>query len=56
MLAAFGSLWLARTLTDPINRVSRDIATMTAARDFSRTLEPTGTSRELDALATASTS
>ena len=26
---------------------------MTAARDFGRTLEPTGTSRELDALATA---
>ena len=51
MLAAFASLWLARTLTDPINRVSRTIATMTAARDFSRTVEPTGTSRELDVLA-----
>jgi putative nucleotidyltransferase with HDIG domain len=51
VLAAFASLWLARTLTDPINRVSRTIATMTGARDFSRTLEPTGTSRELDVLA-----
>ncbi|HEY6509236.1 MAG TPA: HD domain-containing phosphohydrolase [Vicinamibacterales bacterium] len=51
VLAAFASLWLARTLTDPINRVSGTIATMTAARDFSRTLEPTGTSRELDVLA-----
>ena len=51
VLAAFASLWLARTLTDPINRVSSTIATMTAARDFSRTLEPTGTSRELDVLA-----
>ena len=50
VLAAFASLWLARTLTDPINRVSRTIATMTGARDFSRTLEPTGTSRELDVL------
>ena len=48
VLAAFASLWLARTLTDPINRVSHAIATMTAARDFSRTLEPTGKSRELD--------
>ena len=51
VLAAFASLWLARTLTDPINRVSRTIATMTGARDFSRTLEPTGSSRELDVLA-----
>ena len=51
VLAAFASLWLARTLTDPINRVSRTIATMTGTRDFSRTLEPTGTSRELDVLA-----
>jgi putative nucleotidyltransferase with HDIG domain len=53
VLAAFGSLWLARTLTDPIKRVAGDIATMTAARDFGRTLEVDGTSRELDALATA---
>ena len=53
VLAAFGSLWLARTLTDPIKRVAGDIATMTAARDFGRTLEVGGTSRELDALATA---
>lgn len=51
VLAGFASLWLARTLTDPINRVSRTIATMTGARDFSRTFEPTGTSRELDVLA-----
>jgi len=53
VLAAFGSLWLARTLTDPIKRVAGDIATMTAARDFGRTLEATGTSREVDSLATA---
>lgn len=53
VLAAFGSLWLARTLTDPIKRVAGDIATMTAARDFGRTLDVDGTSRELDALATA---
>ena len=53
VLAAFGSLWLARTLTDPIKRVASDIATMTAARDFGRTLEATGTSREVDSLAAA---
>jgi putative nucleotidyltransferase with HDIG domain len=50
VLAGFASLMLARTLADPINRVSRTIAAMTAARDFSRTIEPTGTSRELDLL------
>jgi putative nucleotidyltransferase with HDIG domain len=53
VLALLGSLWLARTLTEPIDRVSHAIATMTAARDFKRTIEPTGTSRELDALAGA---
>ena len=52
ILAAIGSLLLARQLADPINRVSKDIATMTTARDFGRTLELTGTSRELDALTT----
>src|SRR5687768_11686739 len=30
VLAAIGSLWMARTLTDPINRLSGEIATMTA--------------------------
>ena len=50
ILAAIGSFWLARQLADPINRVSGDIARMTTTRDFGRTLEPTGTSRELDAL------
>jgi putative nucleotidyltransferase with HDIG domain len=53
VLAAIGSFWLARMLTQPINRVSSEIATMTAARDFGRTLELTGTSRELDALTSA---
>jgi putative nucleotidyltransferase with HDIG domain len=53
VLALLGSIWLARTLTGPIDRVAGAIATMTAARDFKRTIEPTGTSRELDALAGA---
>ncbi len=52
VLAGIGSLWLARQLADPINRVSSEIATMTAARDFGRTLVLTGSSRELDALTT----
>lgn len=53
VLAALGSLWLARTLTDPIDRLSGEIAMMTASRDLRRPLPPTGTSRELDALAEA---
>jgi putative nucleotidyltransferase with HDIG domain len=53
LLAAIGSFWLARLLAEPINRVSGEIATMTATRDFGRTLALTGTSRELDALTTS---
>jgi putative nucleotidyltransferase with HDIG domain len=50
VLAALGSLWLARTLTRPINHVAQSIATMTAARDFGRSLAPTGSSQEVDAV------
>jgi putative nucleotidyltransferase with HDIG domain len=53
ILAALGSLWLARLLTDPIDRLSGEIAMITTARDFSRMLPSSGTSRELDALAQA---
>jgi len=53
VLAGLGSLWLARTLTDPIDRLARDIGIMTAAHDLQRPLPETGTSRELDALAHA---
>lgn len=53
ILAAIGSLSLARILSEPINRVSGEIATMTSAREFGRTLKLTGSSRELDALTTA---
>jgi putative nucleotidyltransferase with HDIG domain len=53
LLAALGSFWLARLVSEPINRVSGEIATMTAAREFDRTLELSGTSRELDSLTTA---
>jgi putative nucleotidyltransferase with HDIG domain len=53
VLAALGSLWLAQTLTDPIDRLSGEIAMMTASRDLRRPLHLTGTSRELDALAEA---
>jgi putative nucleotidyltransferase with HDIG domain len=53
VLAALGSLWLARTLANPIEKLSSEIGTMTATHAFWRTLKLTGSSRELDALATA---
>jgi putative nucleotidyltransferase with HDIG domain len=52
VLAAFGSFWLARTLTDPIDQLAGELEMMSAARDLRRPLEPSGTSRELDALTT----
>ena len=53
VLAALGSLWLARTLSDPIDRLARNIGIMTAAHDLQRPLPATGTSRELDTLTQA---
>jgi putative nucleotidyltransferase with HDIG domain len=53
VLAGIGSFWLARLLSEPINRVSSEIATITSGREFGRTLAPTGSSRELDALTAA---
>jgi putative nucleotidyltransferase with HDIG domain len=49
-LAAGGSLWLARTLTRPIDRLSASVTTMIRARDFDTALPTTGVSRELDLL------
>ena len=53
VLAALGSLWLSQMLTEPIDRLSGEIAMMTASRDLRRPLHLTGTSRELDSLAEA---
>jgi putative nucleotidyltransferase with HDIG domain len=52
-LAMLGSLWLARTLTNPIDSLSREIEAMSAMRAFGQTVALPGTSRELDALASA---
>ena len=51
-LAVLGSIWLARTLTEPIDRLSQSLTAMiTGSRD--RDAVPlSGTSRELDQLAT----
>jgi putative nucleotidyltransferase with HDIG domain len=53
VLAAIGSFWLARTLTDPIDTLVRDIDLMTATHNPTSLLKPTGTSSELDMLATS---
>ena len=49
-IGMLGSLWLARTLTNPIDRLSRSLTEMTRARDFATAVPAPGTSRELDAL------
>jgi putative nucleotidyltransferase with HDIG domain len=48
-LAVLGSMWLARTLTQPIDQLSRSLTTMTKARTRDP-LAMSGTSRELDQL------
>ena len=53
VLAALGSFWLARTLTEPIDRLAGEMELMTAAHDLRRPLQLTGSSRELDALTAA---
>jgi putative nucleotidyltransferase with HDIG domain len=53
VLAAVGSFWLARTLTDPIDTLVRDIEVMTASQTAGQSLQSTHASRELDALAEA---
>src|SRR5690606_32183059 len=49
-LSACVSLWLARSLARPINRLSAELQEMAAARAFDRTLPRTGSSTEVDAL------
>ena len=49
-IAAFASLWMARTLSSPIDRLSRSMTDMTRARAFDAALPPTGSSLEVDAL------
>jgi putative nucleotidyltransferase with HDIG domain len=52
LLGAGASLWLARSVARPIDALSRQLRDMTLARDFSRALPATGSSRELDELTT----
>ena len=50
-LGMLGSLWLARALTRPIDALTASVTERTANRRFDAEIPPTGSSRELDALA-----
>ncbi len=49
-LAIVGSMWLARTLTEPIDRLSQSLTSMTVAERTKTPLVPGGSSREIDQL------
>jgi putative nucleotidyltransferase with HDIG domain len=51
-LALLASVWLARQLTRPVERLSASLARMTAARDLATPLQSDGSSREVDMLTT----
>jgi putative nucleotidyltransferase with HDIG domain len=52
-LAAIASFWLARTISRPIDTLSRSLSEMTKTRDFEHPVEPTGSILEIDALTAA---
>lgn len=49
-LAGLGSLWLARTLTGPIDQLSRSLTAMSATERTRTPVVPSGHSREIDQL------
>jgi putative nucleotidyltransferase with HDIG domain len=49
-LAGVASLWLARTISRPIDTLSLSLTEMTQTRTFDRPLPPSGTSLEVDSL------
>ncbi len=51
-LAVIGSVWLARTLTQPIDQLSRSLSAMTTGNRSRDAVPLSGTSRELDQLTT----
>jgi putative nucleotidyltransferase with HDIG domain len=52
-LAALASLWLARTISRPIDILSQSLSDMTRTRTFDRPLTATGASLEIDTLTDA---
>ncbi len=51
-LAAFASLWLAQTISRPIDQLSKSLSEMSSSRDFDNPVKPTGFSLEVDTLTT----
>ncbi len=49
-LAAVASFWLARSISRPIDTLSKSLSAMTSTRDFDNPLPATGVSLEVDAL------
>ena len=49
-LALVTSVWMARTLARPIDRLSKSLSAMTRSRSFEKSVVPTGSSQEVDAL------
>jgi len=52
-LAGFASVWLARTISRPIDTLSKSLSEMTASRDFDHPAPVTGFSLEVDSLTEA---
>ena len=52
-LAAVASVWLAQTISRPIDTLSKSLSEMTASRDFEHPVQPTGFSLEVDTLTAA---
>jgi putative nucleotidyltransferase with HDIG domain len=52
-LAGFASVWLARTISRPIDTLSKSLTEMTTSRDFEHPVPPTGFSLEVDTLTVA---
>jgi putative nucleotidyltransferase with HDIG domain len=52
-LAMVASFWLARTIAQPIDTLSRSLSEMTKTRDFDHPVMPSGSSLEVDTLTAA---
>ena len=52
-LAAIASFWLARTISRPIDTLSKSLSEMTKTRDFDRPVEASGTILEIETLTSA---
>ena len=52
-LAAIASFWLARTISRPIDTLSKSLSNMTKTRDFENPVAPTGSILEIDTLTAA---